>query len=53
MDIGFIRDESNKMAQQRGPRVDVHPLVENFADMVEKDQGDDHATLEPTNTIPA
>ena len=34
VDIGLIRDEANKGAPNRGPRVDVQPLGENLADTV-------------------
>ena len=37
MDICLIKDEANATAPQLGPRVDLQPLSENLADMVEMD----------------
>ena len=49
-DIGLIKDEANEAAPHRGPRVKVHPLGENMAEMVEKSQGDNQSTSDPTRT---
>ncbi len=53
MDIGLIIDKANEEAARGGPRVDVQPLCENLADMVEKAQGDDYATSDPTESTQA
>lgn len=39
------------MALQRGPRVELQPLSENLADMVELDKGADPTNLKPADTI--
>ena len=34
VDIGLTRDEANQLAPRRGPRPELHPLVDNLADTV-------------------
>lgn len=50
--INLIREEANVAAPQRGPRLDMQLLGENLADTIEKTQGDNHATSEPTIATP-
>lgn len=52
VDISLIRDQDNEEAPRRGLREKVQPLGENLVDTVEQAKGDDHATLEPTDTTP-
>lgn len=51
--MGLIKDEANVAAPWRGPRVEMHPLSENLANIVALDQGADPATSEPVDTTPA
>ena len=44
VDIALILDEANEVAPNKGPRVEVQPLGENLADMVEHAQGADQYT---------
>lgn len=50
VDIGLIRDEANKEAQNSGPGVEVQPLSENLAYTVEQAHEADHAASEPIDT---
>ena len=37
VDIGLIRDEANELDHHRQPRLEVNPLGENLAAMVDQD----------------
>lgn len=46
LDICLIKDEANVVVSHRGPRIEVPPLRENLANMVELAQGADFGTLD-------
>ena len=50
VNISLIWDEANKLSPNRGTRIEVQPLGENLAAMVEQAQGANPATSEPTDT---
>ena len=50
LDIGLIRDESNELAPNRGPCIEVQPLGENQTATVEQAQGANPDTSERTDT---
>ncbi|XP_069152820.1 uncharacterized protein [Solanum lycopersicum] len=49
VDVGLIRDEANELAQRRGPRPELPPLVDDLANTVAQART---ATQAPTDTTP-
>ena len=51
VDIGLIRNETNKLALCRGPRLELPPLGDNLVDTVEQDRTSTQAASTDTTLV--